>query len=210
MADATMRANQEWLAALRSQGPEREKALADLRSLLVRGLHYGLADSSSVTEADIEDFAQEALLKITANLDTFRGESRFTTWAQKIAIRVAFSELRRARWKDTSLQGIVEQYDEGDFTPALLTDASASPERQATQHQVLELVHRLIEEELTDRQRQAMTAIIFGGMNLEEVARRMDTNRNALYKLLYDARQRIKQRIVAHGLSPQEALAAFQ
>ena len=71
-------------------------------------------------------------------------------------------------------------------------------------------MQRLIEEELTDRQRQAMTAVILGGMNLEEVARRMDTNRNALYKLLHDARQRIKQRIVAHGVSPQEALAAFQ
>jgi RNA polymerase sigma-70 factor (ECF subfamily) len=207
MADRT---NEEWLAELQSPGPEREAALADLRALLVRGLRYGLADRSSVTDVDIEDFAQEALLRITASLDTFRGESRFTTWAQKIAIRVAFSELRRARWKDTSLQDIVEQYDEGDFTPAILTDTSASPEQQATQRMVLELVQHLIEEELTDRQRQAMTAVILGGMNLEEVARRMDTNRNALYKLLHDARQRIKQRIVAHGVSPQEALAAFQ
>jgi RNA polymerase sigma-70 factor (ECF subfamily) len=207
MADRT---NEEWLAELRSRGPEREQALADLRALLVRGLRYGLADRSSVTGVDIEDFAQEALLKITASLDTFRGESRFTTWAQKIAIRVAFSELRRARWKDTSLQGIIEQYDKGDFTPAILTDRSASPEQQATQRTVLELVQRLIEEELTDRQRQAITAVIFGGMNLEEVARRMGTNRNALYKLLHDARQSLKQHIIAHGISPQEALAAFQ
>lgn len=207
MADRT---NEEWLAELRSPGPEREEALADLRALLVRGLRYGLADRSSVTDVDVEDFAQEALLKIAASLDTFRGESRFTTWAQKIAIRVAFTELRRARWKDTSLQGIIEQYDEGDFTPAILTDTSASPEQQATQHMVLELVQRLIEQELTERQRQAMTAVILGGMNLEEVARRMGTSRNALYKLLHDARQRLKQRIIAHGVSPQEALAVFQ
>ena len=207
MADRT---NEEWLAELRSPGPEREEALADLRALLVRGLRYGLADRSSVTDVDVEDFAQEALLKIAASLDTFRGESRFTTWAQKIAIRVAFTELRRARWKDTSLQGIIEQYDEGDFTPAILTDTSVSPEQQATQHMVLELVQRLIEQELTERQRQAMTAVILGGMNLEEVARRMGTSRNALYKLLHDARQRLKQRIIAHGVSPQEALAVFQ
>ena len=207
MADRT---NEEWLTELRSPGPEREEALADLRALLVRGLRYGLADRSSVTDVDVEDFAQEALLKIAASLDTFRGESRFTTWAQKIGIRVAFTELRRARWKDTSLQGIIEQYDEGDFTPAILTDTSASPEQQATQHMVLELVQRLIEQELTERQRQAMTAVILGGMNLEEVARRMGTSRNALYKLLHDARQRLKQRIIAHGVSPQEALAVFQ
>ena len=78
------RTNQEWVAELR--GPGREDALADLRSFLVRGLRYGLADRSSVTEVDLEDFAQDALLKVLAGLDSFRGESRFTTWAHKIAI----------------------------------------------------------------------------------------------------------------------------
>ena len=49
MADRT---NEEWLTELRSPGPEREEALADLRALLVRGLRYGLADRSSVTDVD--------------------------------------------------------------------------------------------------------------------------------------------------------------
>ncbi len=89
------RTNQEWLDALR--GPQRDQALVDLRYLLVRGLRYAMADRSSVTEADIEDFAQEALMKILNGLDSFRGESRFITWAQKIAVHTAFSELRRQR-----------------------------------------------------------------------------------------------------------------
>jgi DNA-directed RNA polymerase specialized sigma24 family protein len=67
------RTNQEWLAELR--GPERGEALADLRVLLVKGLRYAMADRPAVTEADVEDFAQEALLKILAGLDTFRGEA---------------------------------------------------------------------------------------------------------------------------------------
>ena len=89
------RSNEEWLADL--QGPGREDALGDLRALLVRGLRYAMADRPSVTEVDLEDFAQDALMKILNALDTFRGESRFTTWAQKIAVRVAFTELRRRR-----------------------------------------------------------------------------------------------------------------
>jgi RNA polymerase sigma-70 factor (ECF subfamily) len=202
------RTNQEWLTALR--GPEREQALADLRSLLVRGLRYALADRLNVTEADLEDFAQEALLKIMAGLDSFRGESRFTTWAHKIAVRVAFTELRRQRWKDVSLQDLVARYDEGDFTPAALTDPAPSPDKRAIQQMLLATVQRLIAEELTDRQRQAMTAVMLGGMPLEEVARRMGTNRNALYKLLHDARQRLKKRMLAAGLSPQDVLAAFE
>ena len=48
------------------------------------------------------------------------------------------------------------------------------------------------------------------GMSTAEVARRMDTNRNALYKLMHDARQRLKQRMEAEGISLEEALAAFE
>jgi len=201
------RMNQEWLAELR--GPGREEALADLRALLVKGLRYAMADRPAVTEADLEDFAQEALLKILAGLDTFRGESRFTTWAQKIAVHVTFTELRRRRWGDVSLQDLIARYD-GDFTPTVLTDPEPSPDQHVTRQMLMEMVQRLINEELTDRQRQAMTAVMMGGMPLEEVARRMGTNRNALYKLLHDARQRLKKQLMAEGLSLQDVLAAFE
>ncbi len=204
----TKRTNQEWLDELR--GSEQENALEDLRALLVRGLRYALADRSSVTEADLEDFSQDALLKILAGLDSFRGESRFTTWAHKIAVNVAFSELRRRRWRDVSLQDLIAQHeDEGDFVPTVLTDLAPTPEQRTTQQMMLEMVQRIIMEDLTDRQRTAMVAVMMGGMPLEEVARRMGSNRNALYKLLHDARRRLKKRVMALGMSPQDMLAAF-
>jgi len=202
------RTNQEWLADLR--GPGCDQALMDLRTLLVKGLRYAMADRPAVTEADLENFAQEALLKILAGLDTFRGESRFTTWAQKIAVRVAFTELRRQRWKDVPLEDLVARYSEGDLTPSVLADPAPYPGQQATQQLLLEMVQRLIAEELTERQRQAMVAAVIVGMPLEEVARRMGTNRNALYKLLHDARKRLQKRMLARGLSPQDVLAAFE
>jgi RNA polymerase sigma-70 factor (ECF subfamily) len=200
------RTNQEWLAALR--GPERDETLADLRVLLLRGLGYALAGRSDVDEATLEDLVQDALLKILAGLDSFRGESRFTTWANKIAINVAFTELRRRRWRDVSLDEIIEAQGV-DFIPDTLVEPSAGPEQQAIQGMLLSTLRQVIGEELTDRQRQALVAVRIHGMPLEEVARRMGTNRNALYKLLHDARQRLKKRLLAQGLSPQEVLAAF-
>ena len=200
------RTNQEWLAALRGRG--RDKALADLRALLVRGLGYALAGRPGVTEADLEDFAQDALLKILAGLDSFRGESRFTTWAQKIAVRVALTELRRHRWRDVSLDEMTGSAD-ADFIPDTLADPSAGPEQQAIQRTLLSTLRRIIATELTDRQRQALVAVGIHGMPLEEVAHRMGSNRNALYKLLHDARQRLQKQMMAEGLSPQGVLAAF-
>jgi RNA polymerase sigma-70 factor (ECF subfamily) len=73
----------------------------------------------------------------------------------------------------------------------------------------LSTLSRIIATELTDKQRQALVAARIHGMPLEEVARRMGTNRNALYKLLHDARQRLKKRMMDEGLSPQDVLAAF-
>ena len=202
------RTNDEWLADLLEPGPQRDAALDALRERLVKGLGYALAGKSNVREADSEDFAQEAVLKILDALHTFRGESLFTTWAQKISVNVALSELRRRRWRDVSLDQILEMA-QGDFVPKMMTDPSASPEVQAVQRTLLDTIQQVISEELTEKQRQALIAIRIQGMPLQEVARRMGTNRNALYKLLHDARKRLKSRLLSQGLSAQEILEAF-
>lgn len=205
----TQRTNEEWMEALRE--PISEEALTDLRVVLLRGLRASLSRRVNTDlDALTEDFAQEALLKILKSLETFRGESRFTTWAQKIAIHVAFTELRRRRWKDISLQDIIETPEGDEYTPAILTDPAASPEMEATQNNMLDVVRELIENELTDKQRTAIVAILQGGMPLDEVARKMDTNRNALYKLIHDARRRLQERLEEKvGLTAEEVLAMF-
>jgi RNA polymerase sigma-70 factor (ECF subfamily) len=202
------RSNEEWISDLGQPGSRREAALSDLWELLVRGLGYALAKYENVTQADIEDFAQDAVLKILDALDTFRGEARFTTWANKIAIHVAFSELRRRRWKDVSLEQMIEMPD-GEFIPRTWVDPAADTEQQTLQRELLEVVRQVIAEELTDRQRQALVAARIHDVPLAELARRMNTNRNALYKLLFDARQRLQRRLLAKGLSTEDILAAF-
>jgi len=202
------RSNEQWITELAQPGPEREDALSDLRALLVRGLGYSLAKYLNVRDSDLEDFGQDALLKILASLKTFRGESRFTTWAQKIAIHVAFTELRRRRWRNVSLDEVTETAD-GDLLPRTWADPEADTEQQAIQGEILSTLRQVIAAELTEKQRQALVAARIHGMPLEEVARRMGTNRNALYKLLHDARKKLKQRLFERGLSSQEILAAF-
>ena len=199
------RTNEQWLAELR--GPNPGKALADLYDLLVRGLKAALGSYGGGVEANVGDFAQEALIKMTGNLDSFRGESRFTTWAQKIAMNVALTELKRRRWRDVSLQELFVRREAANREPA---DTQLSPEQLALQNTVLQELRRMVDEELTDRQREAVVAVLLEGMPISEVARRMGTNQNALYKLLHDARRKLKRQMEAAGLSPQEVLAAFE
>ena len=142
-------------------------------------------------------------------MDTFRGESKFTTWAHKVAVRVAFTEMRRKRWKDISIEDLLPE-DSGDFTPLVLADPSPDPEKRATQESLLTMISKMLEEDLTELQRTAILAIMHGGMPLEEVARRLDTNRNALYKLLHDARKQMRDRLQEKGFSAGEILAVFE
>jgi RNA polymerase sigma-70 factor (ECF subfamily) len=203
------RSNQEWLDALKSPGAERDRALAELRVLLVRGLNYALRGWRRTAgrdfEALAEDFCQEALLRILDNLDSFEGRSRFTTWAHKVAVRVALTELRRKRWQDVSLDKLVA--DEG--AASMMGSAEAGPETEAERSDMMAWMRRIMKEELTDKQRRAIAAIAFGGMPLEEVARRMDTNRNALYKVIHDGRVRLKRRLAREGMNPQDILESM-
>ena len=204
------RTDEAWIAALQASGVQQAEALMELRALLLRGLEYALSDRLQTADhAVLEDAVQEALVKILKHLDTFQGRSRFLTWAQKIAVREALTLLRRKAWKDVSLEDL-QPTDLDDFTPKVLSDTRKNPERRATQKDLMALVMRLIQEELTPKQRRALMAIAVYGMPLEEVARRMNTNRNALYKLLHDARRRLKARLETMGLSPAEILGAFQ
>ncbi|MCK4978501.1 MAG: RNA polymerase sigma factor [Anaerolineales bacterium] len=209
----TKRTNEEWLADLREAGPAQETALADLHAIILSGLPYALSkwlspDNPLFTPL-AEEVAQETLLRVLANMDSFEGRSQFTTWVHKIAVRVALTELRRKRWKDISLDNLMEN-EESPASPSLMADPAIGPERAVEQEDMLALVQRLIAEELTEKQRQAMIAVTIQGVPLEEVARRMGMQRNALYKLMHDARLRLKRRMASEGLSPQDVLAVFE
>ncbi len=202
------RTNEEWLSDLR--GNNQNLAIEDLGRVLKRGLIYALSSRIQTDlETQVDDFVQDAILRILDKMDTFRGESKFTTWAQKVAVRVAFTEMRRQRWKDISIEDLMPE-DSGDFTPMVLSDPSPNPEKRANQTLMLEMVDEMLKTDLTERQRTALMAVMHGGMPLEEVARRMDTNRNALYKLLHDARKQMRNRLIEKGLTPQEVLEVFE
>jgi RNA polymerase sigma-70 factor (ECF subfamily) len=133
----------------------------------------------------------------------------FTTWVQKIAVRIALTELRRKRWQDSSLDELVDN-EESPAPPRLMADRSPSPEAIAERADMIAVVRRILEQELTPKQREALVLLGIQDVPLEEAARRMSTNRNALYKLLHDARLRLKRRLLAEGISAQEVLAAFE
>ena len=206
------RTNDQWVFDLQAGGSTREIALEDLRLALTKGLRRGLIDQvdTSAPEFDalVDDFVQEALLKVIENLDTFAGRSLFTTWANKIALNIGLTELRRKRWKDLSLDQLIFTED-GEFTPSFSADPSPRPEELVERQELLAYVSRLINEELTEKQRTAMMMVVINGKPLSEVAYLMGSNQNAVYKLVLDARQRLRRRLAEDELTPEDVITAF-
>ncbi len=207
------RTNEQWLADLRESGPAREAALEDLRAVIQKGLPYALSRWLSPEQPQfpslVEEVTQETLLRVLDQLNTFEGRSQFTTWVHKIAVRIALTELRRKRWRDSSLDELTEN-DDAPPPPGLLADSQAGPETSAERADMLTRVRRIIEEELTDRQREALVLLGVRDMPMEDAAKRLKTNRNALYKLLHDARVRLKNRLSMEDIAPHEVLALFE
>lgn len=200
------RSNEQWTEELRSQGAARDIAIRDLRNILVGGLRRALAGWRRGVGREFhelaEDFAQEALVKILSSLDSFRGLSRFTTWAHKVAIRIALTELRRRRWQDVSLDAAMEKAE----VPALMEGDQPDADVGLQQTTLLAAIRTAMMRELTERQRMAVAAVALAGLPMEEAARRMGTNRNALYRLMHDARRKLKSALESQGIAVEEIM----
>lgn len=207
------RSNEEWLAVLSTGGQPQADAIADLRAYLLRAARYTLArqPALALSAGDIdqlaEDCAQEALMAVLKHLGEFRRESQFTTWAYKFAVNIALNASRRETWKHVSLDELLER----ELPVALVhpTSAGADPRIAALQDEVWQALHEIIAQELTERQRQVFRAVVLDDVPLDEIARVWQTNRNAIYKLLHDARHKLKVGLANRGFDLAEMLETF-
>ena len=210
------RTNDVWLTELRDGHPNQTAAIEDLLKHLRRGVLaylYSRSDLNHLADTELKqmsnDFSQDALLKIQANLDNFQGKSKFTTWASKIAANHTISEMRRAKWRDFSLDAMTESGVSWQEMLEMPTSSGTNPDMQNERRQVWEAIENVINNQLTDRQRQALVAVRVENIPISEAARMLNTNANNVYKLLHDARLKLKRQLEALGLEPDYILKLY-
>jgi len=210
------RTNAEWLNALQQPGEAQDEAFQTLREYLRRAVFVYLRDRrpelSRVPLGDLhemaEDFAQDALLAIRRNLDSFRGDARFTTWAYRFVINEAATELRRRNYRNMSLDMMLE---EGTAVIQSLATSPlpSDPSQAAARKQFIEQLLDIIDEDLNERQKTAVLGVHFQSLSMQEVAEILETSPNTVYKMLHDARKKIKARLTALHLGKGDILALF-
>jgi RNA polymerase sigma-70 factor (ECF subfamily) len=197
----------EWIAALTGSSVERSRGEARLHALTVRvaagELRRRRSTAPWLAGVELDDLAHQvaadAMLAILRKLGTFRGESRFTTWAYKFVILEVSAKLGRHYWR---LHPHVPL--EAEAWEHLPDRFGVDPGEHAQRADLVRAVHRAVDQTLTAHQRRLFTAIVLDATPLDAVAERLGSNRNAIYKTLYDARRKIRAYLVANGYLEHE------
>jgi RNA polymerase sigma-70 factor, ECF subfamily len=190
----------DWVEDLSADGVERDEALADLHDLLLRASRFEIARRraalSHVRAEDLDDLAMQAaddaMVALLSKLDTYRGASRFTTWAYKFALLEAGVKVRRRAWQNREV--VLEPESWPSFA-----DKAPSIERGREAAELLGALRRAVEESLTQHQREVFTALALNEVPIDVLSERMGTSRGALYKTLHDARSKLRAELVAAG-----------
>jgi RNA polymerase sigma-70 factor (ECF subfamily) len=193
--------SRRWVERLRASGRKRDAAVAELRELLLRAARFEVrrrcATLSQIRGGDQEDLAQQsagdAMVAILSKLDDFRGESQFTTWAYKFALYEAAVKIRKLAWQGRELPLDAEDWPQ-------VPDPGPAPEGEAEVNELLAAIRDEIESSLTPRQRLVLVALALNEVPIDVLAERLETTRGALYKVLHDARKRLRAALVRRGM----------
>lgn len=190
----------EWLSALARTGPERDAALAQLHELLVRIAQAEVrrrGPQPQINGPELDDLAYQAaadaLLAITAKIGQFRGESRFTTWAYKFVIFEVSAKIGRHFWRRPGVSLDAQDWEQ------LPDRFGFGPAQQSEWRDLLAALRRAVDEELTERQRAVFVAIVVNGVPLDALVAQLGSSRNAIYKMMFDARRKLRAALAANG-----------
>ncbi len=195
-----------WLQALAGVGSAREAALARLHELLLPIARREVARRGprlAITGPELDDLAYQAaadaLLAITAKVGQFRGESRFTTWAYKFVIFEVSTKIGRHFWRHPVVPLGAEQWER---LPARF---GFDPACEAEGRDLAAAVRRAVDTELTPRQREVFVALVVNGVPLDTLVLSLASSRNAIYKMMFDARRKLRAALAANGYLPDDS-----
>jgi RNA polymerase sigma-70 factor (ECF subfamily) len=195
----------EWIRTLTCTGAEHEEALRRLHDLLVRIARnetHRRSDRLRISGPELDDLAHQAaadaLLGITRKVRQFRGESRFTTWAYKFVILEVSAKIGRHFWQRPAVWIDAEDWDR------LPDRFGLEPARESEWRDLVAALRHAVDTDLTVRQRRVFIALVLTGVPLDALVVELGSNRNAIYKTLFDARRKLRAALVANGYLDHE------
>jgi len=176
--------------------------IAQLRPHVERQLmRYPVADE------DRKDLLQATLMQVVRRLDSFRGDSSFSTWLFRVTANEALMLMRSQRRHRTRLVEGLDFDDLGSVAAVADTDvveptdlALASRQRDARVREAL--------EELPQDYREVVVAHYHLDLGLQEIAGRFDLTESAVRSRLHRARSRLRSILEGTAVAQEAMLDA--
>jgi RNA polymerase sigma-70 factor (ECF subfamily) len=184
-----------WIEGLRGTEGERVRTLERLHDLLLRATrseaHRRRYLYPEIGGSELDDVCQQAaddaLVAVTNKLDGYRGASRFTTWAYAFAVFEVSVKLRRHAWRGHSIPTA-----DDDVTWDRLASSESAAHAGLESRELLRALRRAVAEELTPRQREVFVAVVLNDVEIDVLAEQLQSTRGAVYKVLHDARRKLR------------------
>ncbi|WP_317169368.1 RNA polymerase sigma factor [Mucilaginibacter humi] len=148
---------------------------------------FTLAMRFTKSREDAEEVAQDCFIKAYRSLDTFKQESKFSTWLYSIVYTTAMTSLRKKR-VDTSSINDEETYIQ-------IENVSSGFDTNNVEHKSRSFYLNQAIEQLTTDDATIITLFYKGEQSLEEIAQTLGIEANSVKVKLFRARQRLKEKL---------------
>ncbi len=153
------------------------------------GRMYAVAFRMCGNREDAQDCMQEAMIRIYRAMNTFKGQSSFSTWVYRITMNSCLDELRRRKSRQaTSLDAMLEV----GFAPS---DEDDTPERYSLQTEQKRALEQAIAS-LPEDMRAAVVLRDLQGLSYEEIADALSTNVGTIKSRISRGREKLRQILV--------------
>lgn len=194
--------NADWIKGLTSDDALGDETRRRLYEYLLRAAGTEARSRSSnlvLGGPELDDLVHQAaadsMIAIIDRVDTFRGDCRFTTWAYRFAALTVGSKIRRHPWHR---QNRPFQAEEWQNSPAGISD---EPEADFEARELRSAICRVVATDLSPRQREVLISSVVYETSADDLAKRLGSNRNAIYKVLFDARRKVRLGLREEGFA---------
>jgi RNA polymerase sigma-70 factor (ECF subfamily) len=175
---------QEWIRKSRQGDHTAFEALIMCHQRMIHSLAYRMTGSL----ADAEDLAQETFIHAFRQLDTYRGDAKFSSWLYRIAMNLCLNwKKREARQRE-----IISSWGEQEN---ISSDSGGVARLQQIQDALLKL---------SPKQRAAVVLTTYEGLNHAEAARALGCSETTVSWRLFAARAKLKKLLAKSPVPTEE------
>lgn len=146
---------------------------------------YNLALKLLKNREDALDAAQESFIKAWINIDSFRGDSKFSVWIYRLTYNTCLDALRKMKKGE-----IISLTSEDDESEKNIPDETLTPEEEVLHKETRHAVRRAVEE-LPEEYRQILIMREFTEMTYSEISSATGLNEGTVKSRLSRARAKL-------------------